>query len=130
MLVQSCETLEGGFNVFGRDVAYFLSFENANEPPVAVAVVHQEEAVPFDDIRLTVHSSCKAMQSVHEVKVNGLIRNRERGRTVVVGMREKPLYGALRIATLSMLMSIRAYQWLKDAWNAPSRAELWMPVRS
>ena len=36
VLVEPCESLEGGFYIFGWDVTDGLSFEDANKPPIRV----------------------------------------------------------------------------------------------
>ena len=45
-------------------ISDFLSIEDADEPPVAVAVIHQKEAVTTEDTRLSVHSCDETVEGV------------------------------------------------------------------
>ncbi len=75
MLVEPRETFPGRLDVLGRDVPDRLSLEDADEPPVRVAVVEQEEFVALDDARLAVDRSKKGVQGVDEVEVDVVVRD-------------------------------------------------------
>ena len=49
MLIESSKTLERHFYILCWYIADLMCFENAHEPPVAVAIIHQDEAgLAFD----------------------------------------------------------------------------------
>ena len=49
MLIESGKTPERHFYIFCWYIAYLMYFENTHEPPVAVAIIHQDEAgLAFD----------------------------------------------------------------------------------
>ena len=75
MFVQPGETFERRLDVLCGNVTNFLGLENTDEPPIAVTVVHQEETVAFDDVRLSLHDNSEAVQRVDEVKVDGFVWN-------------------------------------------------------
>jgi len=52
MLIEPRKTLERRFYIFCWYIADLLCFENAHEPPIAIAIIHQDEAVAFDDAGL------------------------------------------------------------------------------
>ena len=82
VLVETGETLKGGFNVFSRNVAYLLGAENADEPPVAIAVIEKSETVPLVDSGLAFHRSYKVVESIDEVKIDVLVWDRWAGAEV------------------------------------------------
>ena len=84
MFVETCETLEGSLDVFGRNIAHVLRFEHAHQPPITVCIVHEEEAVALDDAGLTLDSRGEAVEGIHQVEVDALVWDGERGGTVVV----------------------------------------------
>jgi len=86
MLVQACQTLERGFNVLRWDVSNLLSFKNAYEPPITIAVVHQDQTVPLDNAGLTLNRCGKAMERIDQIEVNRLVWNREGWRAVVLSI--------------------------------------------
>ena len=86
VLVEPGETLEGSLDVLCRDVTDFLGLEDADEPPVAVGVVHEEEGIALDDVCLALYGGGEGVEGVDEVKVDGLVGDGEGGRAVVVGM--------------------------------------------
>jgi hypothetical protein len=61
MLIEPSETLERCFDIFCRYIPNFLCFENANEPPVAIAIVHQDEAVALYNTSLALDGCGEAM---------------------------------------------------------------------
>lgn len=77
MLVEAREALEGRLDVLGGYVTYLLCLENAHEPPVAIAIVHEKKAVAFDDVGLALDSRCEAVQGIYKIKVDGLVWNGE-----------------------------------------------------
>jgi hypothetical protein len=84
VLVETREPLEGRLDILSGDVANLLSLEDAHEPPVAVTVVHEDERVTLDDAGLALDGGGEGMEGIHEVKVDGLIGDRERRGAVVV----------------------------------------------
>lgn len=84
VLVETSQAFEGRFNVFGRNVSYFLGFQDTHQPPVAVAVVHQKQTVTLDDIGLAFHGRCEAVEGIDQVKVDGFVRDGQRRGTVVI----------------------------------------------
>ena len=83
VLVETGKTLKGRLYVFSRDIADVLCFEDADQPPVAVCVVHEEETVALDDAGLTLDGRSKAVEGIDQVKVDTLVWNGE-GRGAVV----------------------------------------------
>jgi len=63
MFIEPCETLEWSLDIFSWYVANLLRLENTNEPPVAIAIVHQDEAIAFYDAGLALDSRSEAMES-------------------------------------------------------------------
>jgi hypothetical protein len=61
MLVEPGETFEWSLYVFSRYITDFLCFEYANEPPVAIAIVHQDETVAFYDTGLALDGRCETV---------------------------------------------------------------------
>jgi len=70
IFIEPCETFEWSPDVFSWYVANLLRPENTNEPPVAIAIVHQDEAVAFYNAGLTLDSRSEAMERVDQVKVD------------------------------------------------------------
>lgn len=83
MFIQSSQPFERSFNVFSWNVTDFSSLEDSHEPPVAVAVIHEDEAVSLDHICLTLHRGDKRLNGVYEIKVDGFAWNRQRRRTII-----------------------------------------------
>ena len=84
MLVQARQALKRRLDILRGYVADLLGLQDAHEPPVAVAVVHEKEGVALDDIRLAFYGRCEAVEGVHKIEVDGLIGDRERRRAVIV----------------------------------------------
>ncbi len=61
MLIEASKTLKWCLDVFCGNVTHFLRFKDTYKPPVAVTVVHQEEAISFHDVGLTFYGRCKAV---------------------------------------------------------------------
>ena len=53
-------------------------------PPVAVAFIHQEKGVAFDDIGLAFYGCSKAVEGIDEVEVDRLIGDGKRGRAIII----------------------------------------------
>ena len=49
MLIEPRKTLERRFYIFCWYIPDLLCSEDADEPPVAIAIIHQDEAVALDD---------------------------------------------------------------------------------
>ena len=84
VLVESGQTFEGRLDILGGNVTNFLGLEDANKPPVAVAVVHQEERIALYDICLAFDCGSEAVEGIDEVEVDGLVWDGEGGGAVVV----------------------------------------------
>lgn len=81
MLVQPSQPLEGRLDVFCGNKPDLLGPQDADEPPVTVAIIHKDQNVPFGNISLALYRRSEAVQSIHKVtvKVERFIRNRELG---------------------------------------------------
>ena len=77
MFVEPGEPLEGGLDVLRRDVADLLGLEDPDEPPVAVAIVHEEEAVALDDVGLALYGGGEGVEGIDEIEVDGLVGDGE-----------------------------------------------------
>lgn len=62
VFVEPGQTLEWSFNVLCWYITDLLGFEDPHQPPITIAVVHQEQAISLDDIGLTLYRCCKAVQ--------------------------------------------------------------------
>lgn len=71
MFVESREALIRSFDVFSGNVPDLLRFQDANEPPVAVAIVHEKQAVPLGDICLSFDGCDECVERIDEIKVDG-----------------------------------------------------------
>jgi hypothetical protein len=61
MFIEPRETFEWSLYIFCWYITDFLCFEYANEPPVAIAIVHQDETVAFYDAGLAFHGGGEAV---------------------------------------------------------------------
>jgi hypothetical protein len=61
MLIEPSKTLKRSLYIFCGYIPNFLCFENANEPPVAIAIIHQDEAVAFYNTGLALNGCCEAV---------------------------------------------------------------------
>lgn len=77
MFVQPRETFKGRLDILCRNISDILGLEDTDEPPIAVAVVHKEQAIALDYAGLTLDCGCEAMQRVDQIKVDRFIWNRE-----------------------------------------------------
>lgn len=84
MFVQPCETFEWGLYILCRNVTDLLCFEYTDKPPIAVAIIHEKQAVTLDDVCLALNGGSKTVKSVDQVKVYGLVWDGEGGGAVVV----------------------------------------------
>ena len=71
VLVQARQALKRRLDVLRGYVADLLGLQDAHEPPVAVAIVHEEKAVTFDDVCLTLYCCDEGLNGVDQVKVDG-----------------------------------------------------------
>ena len=63
VFIESGETSKRHLSYCGY-ISDFQSLEDADEPPLAVAVVHQKEAVTTDGIRLSVYGCSETLEGV------------------------------------------------------------------
>jgi hypothetical protein len=84
VFIQPRQTFKWCLDILRRDITDLLGLEDANKPPVAVTIVHEEQTIALHYIGLAIDGCCEAVEGIDEIKVYGLVGHRQRRGIVVV----------------------------------------------
>ena len=101
------------------------------DPLVSVSLPDVRDVMTGVDARALMADECPQAVLRRQTRVPDLLLLRRsrawgcsRGRPIVVGMREQPFDGALRVTALSIFVSERPHRGSESVKNVPSREEL------